>query len=130
MFEDCGLGKTIQLLVWSEEVSKYTKKKVLILSPLAIVEQTKQEEAAYKEYLSYKPCMTCGEQWKNGGSSQPTHSSSQRRILEENNLASQSVNSGRRFVQGLVAVIVAGTLATITYSLLTKSNNSVNEAFR
>jgi len=47
LFEDCGLGKTLQLLVWAEEVSKYTKKKVLILSPLAIVDQTKNEAVKF-----------------------------------------------------------------------------------
>jgi len=42
-FFDCGLGKTFCQLEWSKQVSKKTKKKVLILAPLAIVEQTKDE---------------------------------------------------------------------------------------
>jgi DNA modification methylase len=43
LFEDCGLGKTAQQLSWAEEVNKFTSKPVLILAPLAVVEQTKEE---------------------------------------------------------------------------------------
>ena len=43
LFEDCGLGKTIQLLSWSNQVVKETNKPVLILSPLAVVQQTINE---------------------------------------------------------------------------------------
>lgn len=43
LFFDCGLGKTLMQLSWSEAVYKKTKKKVLILAPLAVVEQTKDE---------------------------------------------------------------------------------------
>ena len=43
IFADCGLGKTLMQLSWAEEVYKYTNKKVLILAPLAVVEQTKDE---------------------------------------------------------------------------------------
>jgi DNA modification methylase len=42
-FFDCGLGKTFCQLEWSKQVSLKTNKKVLILAPLAIVEQTKSE---------------------------------------------------------------------------------------
>ena len=42
-FFDCGLGKTFSQLEWAKQVSIYTNKKVLILAPLAIVEQTKNE---------------------------------------------------------------------------------------
>lgn len=42
-FFDCGLGKTFCQLEWAKQVSIKTKKKVLILAPLAIVEQTKDE---------------------------------------------------------------------------------------
>jgi DNA modification methylase len=42
-FFDCGLGKTFSQLEWAKQVNKHTKKKVLILAPLAIVEQTKNE---------------------------------------------------------------------------------------
>ena len=43
VFADCGLGKTLMQLSWAEEVFNYTGKKVLLLAPLAVVEQTKQE---------------------------------------------------------------------------------------
>ena len=43
LFEDCGLGKTPQQLVWGDEVSKATGKPVLILAPLAVSMQTKRE---------------------------------------------------------------------------------------
>lgn len=43
LFENCGLGKTIQQLEWSYQVSKYTNKPVLILAPLAVIKQTINE---------------------------------------------------------------------------------------
>jgi hypothetical protein len=43
IFADCGLGKTLMQLSWANEVYNYTGKKVLILAPLAVVEQTKDE---------------------------------------------------------------------------------------
>lgn len=43
IFADCGLGKTLMQLEWSYQVSKRTNKKVLILAPLVVVEQTKRE---------------------------------------------------------------------------------------
>ena len=43
LFEDCGLGKTIQQLVWSENVSRKTNKPVLTLAPLAVSAQTVHE---------------------------------------------------------------------------------------
>jgi DNA modification methylase len=43
IFADCGLGKTLMQLSWAEQVCKKTKSKVLILAPLAVVGQTKQE---------------------------------------------------------------------------------------
>lgn len=43
LFEDCGLGKTAQQLEWAKQVFNHTGKKVLILTPLAVVEQTKRE---------------------------------------------------------------------------------------
>lgn len=42
-FEDCGLGKTIQQLVWAYHVNLHTSKPVLILAPLAVVCQTIHE---------------------------------------------------------------------------------------
>jgi DNA modification methylase len=43
IFADCGLGKTLMQLTWAEQVSIHTNKPVLILAPLAVVGQTKQE---------------------------------------------------------------------------------------
>ena len=47
LFFDCGLGKTLMQLSWSEAVFNQTKKKVLILAPLAVVEQTKDESIKF-----------------------------------------------------------------------------------
>lgn len=43
IFEDCGLGKTIQQLEWAQSVVEKTKKPVIIISPLAVAAQTKRE---------------------------------------------------------------------------------------
>lgn len=43
LFEDCGLGKTLQQLEWAKQVSEYTNKPVIILAPLGVVHQTIQE---------------------------------------------------------------------------------------
>ena len=42
-FFDCGLGKTFCQLEWAKQVNAKTNKPVIILSPLAVVEQTKAE---------------------------------------------------------------------------------------
>jgi DNA modification methylase len=43
LFEDCGLGKTIQQLEWASQVSLKTGNPVLILCPLAVAGQTIKE---------------------------------------------------------------------------------------
>lgn len=43
LFEDCGLGKTLQQLEWCRLVSNKTGKPCLILAPLAVSRQTKNE---------------------------------------------------------------------------------------
>lgn len=43
LFEDCGLGKTFQELVWSQNVYEHTGKPVLNLAPLAVTDQTIRE---------------------------------------------------------------------------------------
>lgn len=43
LFEDCGLGKTLQQIEWAKHVSENTNKPVLILAPLGVVPQTIQE---------------------------------------------------------------------------------------
>ena len=40
LFEDCGLGKTIQQLEWSDQVVRHTNSPVLILAPLSVSGQT------------------------------------------------------------------------------------------
>lgn len=40
LFEDCGLGKTVQQLVWANEICKRYNRPVLILTPLAVSAQT------------------------------------------------------------------------------------------
>lgn len=43
LFEDCGLGKTIQQLEWASQVHRHTGSSVLILTPLAVAHQTAKE---------------------------------------------------------------------------------------
>lgn len=47
ILEDCGLGKTIQQLVWAKNVYLKTKKPVLILAPLAVSSQTVKESEKF-----------------------------------------------------------------------------------
>lgn len=43
MFEDCGLGKTLQQLEWADKVVDHTGKPVIILAPLGVIGQTVKE---------------------------------------------------------------------------------------
>lgn len=43
LFEDCGLGKTPQQLEWARQVCMHENGPVLIVAPLAVSQQTKQE---------------------------------------------------------------------------------------
>lgn len=43
LFEDCGLGKTIQQLEWCKQICDREKKPVIILTPLAVSGQTIKE---------------------------------------------------------------------------------------
>lgn len=43
LFEECGLGKTLQQIEWARQVARYTSGRVLILCPLAVAEQTVTE---------------------------------------------------------------------------------------
>ncbi len=47
LFEDCGLGKTLQQLEWARQVSFHTSGQVLILCPLAVAAQTVAEAAKF-----------------------------------------------------------------------------------
>ncbi len=43
MFEDCGLGKTLQQLEWAHHVANHINRPVLILAPLGVIGQTIKE---------------------------------------------------------------------------------------
>lgn len=43
LFEDCGLGKTGQEILWAEQVALHTGEPVLMLAPWMVAEQTKDE---------------------------------------------------------------------------------------
>lgn len=43
LFEDCGLGKTIQQIEWADQVQRKTGGLILILCPLSVAQQTQQE---------------------------------------------------------------------------------------
>lgn len=47
IFADCGLGKTLMQLEWARHVAAHTGGRVLILTPLAVAEQTKAEAARF-----------------------------------------------------------------------------------
>ena len=59
LFEDCGLGKTLQQLMWSGEVVRHTGKPVMIFAPLAVVKQTEAEAKKFGE--SAVPVRSMGE---------------------------------------------------------------------
>jgi len=43
LLEDCGMGKTVQQLVWAENVVRHTNGRVLVMTPLAVAAQTVRE---------------------------------------------------------------------------------------
>lgn len=47
LFEDCGLGKTVQFLTWAQNIVEHTNRPVLILTPLAVAGQTVREAAKF-----------------------------------------------------------------------------------
>lgn len=47
IFADCGLGKTLMQLAWAENVHRHTNKPVLILTPLAVAEQSEKESVRF-----------------------------------------------------------------------------------
>jgi len=53
IFADCGLGKTAMFLSWARHLNKQLNhKKILIISPLAVISQTLEEEKKF-----YNDCM-------------------------------------------------------------------------
>src|SRR5579885_1932649 len=55
LFEDTGLGKTLQQLAWADAVATHTGKPTLILAPLAVADQTARE-GRYKLNLTVTIC--------------------------------------------------------------------------
>ncbi len=47
IFADCGLGKTLMQLVWAENVVRKTNRPVLVLTPLAVADQTVSEAGKF-----------------------------------------------------------------------------------
>ena len=47
IFSDCGTGKTIMQLEYANQIVKHSNGNVLIVAPLAVVEQTKKEGAKF-----------------------------------------------------------------------------------
>lgn len=47
LFEECGLGKTLQQLEWANQVAIHSAKPVLILTPLAVARQTESEATKF-----------------------------------------------------------------------------------
>jgi hypothetical protein len=45
LHEECGLGKTVQSLVWGQNVIEHTNRPVLYLNPLAVAPQTAVEDS-------------------------------------------------------------------------------------
>lgn len=43
IFEDCGMGKTLQFLSWAQNVVEHVNRPVLVLTPLAVAHQTVRE---------------------------------------------------------------------------------------
>lgn len=56
LFEDCGLGKTIQQLEWADKVCKHINRPVLILAPLAVISQTIKEGEKFGYKVSELGC--------------------------------------------------------------------------
>lgn len=47
LFEDCGLGKTIQFLTWSQNVVEHTNRPVLVIAPFAVAAQIVREAGKF-----------------------------------------------------------------------------------
>ena len=47
IFADCGLGKTAMQLEWAAQIMKRTGGKVIVIAPLAVASQTKEEGAKF-----------------------------------------------------------------------------------
>jgi len=54
LFEECGLGKTLQQLEWARLVCEHTKQEVIIWCPLAVMPQTVREGEKFG--IKVNPC--------------------------------------------------------------------------
>lgn len=66
LFEDCGLGKTLQQLEWARQVSAHTNAPVLVLTPLAVAHQTAAEAKKFgikAAVASSQDDVTCAGVW-------------------------------------------------------------------
>jgi len=57
IFEDCGLGKSIQQLSWANQVCHHTNGNVLIVAPLAVSKQTKREGEKFGIIVNIARCQ-------------------------------------------------------------------------
>ncbi len=57
LFEDCGLGKTIQQLEWASQVVRHTGGSVLILTPLSVAPQTIKEGISFGIQAQIAECQ-------------------------------------------------------------------------
>lgn len=53
LFEECGLGKTLQQVEWAHHVAAHTGGQVLILAPLAVAQQTIREATKLSLVVTY-----------------------------------------------------------------------------
>ena len=63
LFEDCGLGKTVQQLEWAHQISEHTQSPVLILTPLSVAHQTAHESQKFgisAKVAKSQKCVTAG----------------------------------------------------------------------
>lgn len=81
LFEDCGLGKTLQQLMWSGEVVRHTGKPVMIFAPLAVVKQTEAQDLT-KELVKYTKDIL-GEDIKATGRMQESYIATDEMIVPE-----------------------------------------------
>lgn len=47
LFEECGLGKTLQQLEWASQIERHTWKPVIVLTPLSVANQTQREAVKF-----------------------------------------------------------------------------------
>lgn len=109
-------------------------KKLIILLSITLCATFVSAQVDTTQFTGYTVCMTCGETWNNSTSQKVNQyatgqSKSQQNTLQQNALASQTVNSSKRFVRGIVATVVGVFVAAVTMSIITKTNQSANALF-